>query len=310
MNTMMNNSKRRATHLPLGPVAMWVALVAATSELLIPQLDAQAPGGAQAVQGAQFEVASIKPNKDGDNRVMLGIQPGGRFTAVNVTVRQLITNAFRVQPFQVVGGPAWIETDRFDITAKGSGDVGPEQMQSMMRGLLAERFGMVVHNETRDMPIYALMLARADGKLGPTMKPSSTDCEALFARGRGRGATPPPPPPAPGQPMQCGIRFGPGTLSMGGMPLSQFAQTLSPVTGRVVQDKSGLEGRYDFELSWTPDQGAGPGGPPRDAPPPPAGDGGGSLYTAIQEQLGLKLTSTRGPVDVVVVDKLNPPTPD
>lgn len=158
------------------------------------------------------------------------------------------------------------------------------------------------------MPTYALVLARADGRLGPKMKSSAVDCEAMSAQGRGRGALPP--PPSPGQPMMCGMRIGPGSVAAGGMRVPQFASSLSPMTGRVVQDKTGLAGQYDFEMSWTPDQGVGPGGPPRDAPAPPTGDAGASLFTSIQEQLGLKLESTRGPVDVLVIDNVHAPAPD
>ena len=272
------------------------------------------PPGAQAATGApaEFEVASVKPNKGGDNRVMLGMQPGGRFTGTNVSLRQLMTLAYRVQPFQVVNAPGWVDSDRFDIAAKGNGNPTPEAVQGMIRGLLADRFGLVTHTETRDMPIYALMLARADGRLGPRLKESTTDCQALLGRGRAGG---PPPPPSPGSPsangpMPCGMRIGPGALTAGGMALTQLATSLAPMTGRVIEDRTGLSASYDFELSWTPDQGMGPGGPLRDVPAPPSSDGGGSLFTAIQEQLGLKLESTRGQVTVVVVDKISPPTPD
>ena len=110
--------------------------------------------------------------------------------------------------------------------------------------------------------------------------------------------------------MPCGMRVGPGSVTAGGMALSQLATSLAPMTGRVIEDRTGLTARYDLELSWTPDQGMGPGGPPRDAPAPPSSDGGGSLFTAIQEQLGLKLESTRGQVTVIVIDKVSPPTPD
>jgi uncharacterized protein (TIGR03435 family) len=268
-----------------------------------------------AQQPPQFDVASVKPNKSADNRVMIGMQPGGRFTATNVSARQLITNAYRVQPFQIVGGPSWIETDRFDIAAKGAGDVPPDQMQAMLRGLLAERFGLVAHSESRDMPIYALTLARPDGKLGPKMKESTIDCQALMGRGRGAAPGPPAPPPptAAGGPPPCGMRIGPGSLSSGGMAIAQLTQSLGPMSGRVVQDRTGLTGSYDFELSWTPDASIGGGGGPLGgggAAPPPSSDGGASLFTAIQEQLGLKLESTRGPVDVVVIDKISQPTPD
>jgi hypothetical protein len=125
----------------------------------------------------QFEVASIKPNKSGDGRVMLGIQPGGRFTATNVTLRMLIRNAYQLQDFQITGGPNWLTEDHYDIIAKAeSGDgIGdpfraeqngqPSRGQLMIRALLADRFKLVVHNENKEMPIYGLILAKPDGKL-------------------------------------------------------------------------------------------------------------------------------------------------
>ena len=127
----------------------------------------------------QFEVASIKPNKSGDMRVMMSVQPGGRFTATNVTLRMMIRNAYQLQEFQITGGPSWIADERFDIVAKaetgdGIGDPfraepngQPSRGQLMIRALLADRFKLVAHNETRELPIYALVKARNDGKLGP-----------------------------------------------------------------------------------------------------------------------------------------------
>ena len=280
-----------------------------------------------AAQDPQFEVASIKVNKSGDGRVMIGVQPGGRFTATNVTLRMLIRNAYQLQDFQITGGPSWLAEDHFDIVAKAeSGDgVGdpfraeqsgqPSRGQLMIRSLLAERFKLVVRNETKEMPIYALIVARSDGKLGAQLKPSEVDCAALMAagRGRGRGPLPPPPPPGPpsaGAPMQCGIRIGMGNMAVGGSPMTQVANSLSMFAGRIVVDKTGLAGSYDFTLTWTPDQ-----LPPRPpgAPEPlingvPIDTNGPSLFTAVQEQLGLKLDSQRGPVAVLVIERAERPT--
>jgi uncharacterized protein (TIGR03435 family) len=115
-----------------------------------------------------FEVASVKPNKTG----ALGgsfVMPPGRFTASNIPLKVLITNAYQLSFFQVVGGPDWIGTDRFDITAKAPDDAPPEQTRAMVRTLLKDRFKLVVHMETRDTPIYALVKARADDRLGPKL---------------------------------------------------------------------------------------------------------------------------------------------
>jgi uncharacterized protein (TIGR03435 family) len=279
-----------------------------------PRLRAQAPQASAA--GPAFEVASIKPNNSGDGRVMIGLQPGGRFTATNVPLRLLIRNAYQLQDFQIVGGPSWIGSEHYDIVAKGEDGLPPEppsldrtspnRVQLMIRALLAERFQLVVHNETRELPIYALVLARSDGKLGPQLQKSEVDCNAVFAAARGRGGMPPPPgPPQPGERPSCGIRIGMGNLAMGGTPLSQFANSLAMFTGRTVQDKTGLTGNYDVTLTWTPDQM--PQRPPGAPEPPPIDPNGPSIFTAVQEQLGLKLESQKGPVAVLVIDRVERP---
>jgi len=273
-----------------------------------------------------FEVASIKPNNSGDGRVMMQNQPG-RFVATNITLRLLIRNAYQVQDFQITGGPNWLGSDHFDIIAKvpdgtpapqGPPAPGsaPSPLQLMLRSLLAERFKLTLHNETKDSPIYALVLARSDGRLGPELKKSEADCNAQFAAGRGRGGPMPPPgPPPPGAAMPCGIRIGPGNMAVGGSPLSQFANSLGMFTGRVVVDRTGLTGNYDFNLTWTPDQmPQRPPGAPADQPVQFNGvaidPNGPSLFTAVQEQLGLKLDSARGPVELLVIDRADKPVED
>lgn len=299
----------------------------------------QAPG----IESPTFEVASVKRNTSNEPFIRMGGGPGGNLTATNVPLRMLIRNAYQLQEFQIVGGPDWMTTDRFDITAKAGGDVqiglfgpavgagtGPTPAQVMLRNLLADRFKLTVHNETRELPVYALVLARADGKPGPQLRPSAIDCAATFAgRGRGGRGGPggpgpggpgpggPPPPPAPGQTAerpQCGMRIGPGNFAAGGITVAQFATSLSNFVQRVVLDRTGLTGNFDLDLTYTPDQmpqGLGPGGPPPGAPPlPPIDPNGPSIFTAVQEQLGLKLESQRGPVEVLVIDSVQPPTED
>ena len=180
----------------------------------------------------------------------------------------------------------------------------------MLRQLLAERFKLVVHTEDREMPIYALVLNRADGKLGPQIKVSDVDCAGMLGRGRGRGPAGPPAPPAPGERMPCGIRMGKGNMAVGGATLTQVAGTLGTFVGRVVVDKTGLTGNYEFTLTWTPDNL--PQRPPG-APEPlfngsPIDPNGPSIFTAVQEQLGLKLDSQKGPVSVLVIDRAEHPT--
>jgi uncharacterized protein (TIGR03435 family) len=264
----------------------------------------------------QFEVASVKANKSGPGPQRIGIQPGGRFTATNIPVRDLISIAYgQPQPlanFQIIGGPGWIASDRFDISAKAEGDLPsgaagpPTQMFLMLRGLLADRFKLVAHEETRDQPIYALRLDRADGKLGPNLHPATVDCAAL--RGANRGGPPPAPPP-PGQVPPCGMMMGPGRIMSGGMPMENLATSLSRLVSRVVVDRTGLTGGYEATLEFTPDQSQlPPGGLPPGVPAPPVD--GPSLFTALKEQLGLKLDSDHAPVRVLVIDSIEPPTPD
>jgi bla regulator protein blaR1 len=277
---------------------------------------AQLKGQSADSQAQEFEVASVKRNASGGNFVQLGGDPGGRFTATNVPLKLLIRQAYQLQDSQVVGGPNWINTDRFDIIAKAPGPLAlpapggpPGPFQLMMRALLADRFKLAVHTESRELPIYALTLARRDGKTGSQLRPAAVDCVALFAA-RGRGG-PPPAPPQPGERLPCGLRLGPGNLSGGGVTMAQLSTTLSQFVQRIVVDRTGLTGNFDIDLTWTPDQlPQGRGEPPPGVQLPPIDPNGPSIFTAVQEQLGLKLDSQRGPVDVLVIDRVEQPTED
>ncbi len=268
---------------------------------------------AQENTDATFEVATVKANKSGDTNGMLRQQPGGRMTASNMPLRPMITFAYQLAAFQLVGGPGWLATDRYDIVAKLEGDpreqappvpgTAPAPMQIALRGLLAERFKLKVHRETREMDIYALVMAKPGGNPGPELKRSTADCAAIADAARRGGS--PPGPPKPGDPF-CGIFGGPGRLRFGGLPASQLAQAFSGPSGRMVVDRTGLTGSWDFELNFAAEGRGGPGGP--DAP---ATDSNApSFFTAIQEQLGLKLESTRGPVEVLVIESIEKPADD
>ena len=271
----------------------------------------------------RFEVASIK--KSAPNAVpasRFGMQPGGRFTVTGMPLGSLITIAYGIQRYQLIGGPSWMNSDRFDINAIAE-DVPPQpvqpgvpsRMQLLMRSLLKERFALIVHNETRELPLSYLVMARADRKLGEQLRPSSVDCRALFAaRAKEAGAKGTPPaftPPKPGEVPQCGIFGGIGRIAGGGMPMSNLATVLSGWLNRPVYDRTNLTGNFDFQIEFTPDQ------MPQLAPgvtlPPgltlPSPDGP-SLNTALAEQLGLKLEATRGPVEMLVIDSVEQPTPD
>src|SRR6185369_4689291 len=149
-----------------------------------------------------FEVASVKPNKSGELFIRFGFQPGGRVTVTNAFLQEIVRFAYGLQYFQITGGPDWIRKDRFDISAKmpdgvapGPGGPGaaPGPPQMMMRTLLADRFALKLHTETREMPVYSLVIARSDKPLPAALSQSTTDCAALMAGARGRPPAPPPP---------------------------------------------------------------------------------------------------------------------
>ena len=276
--------------------------------------------GAQSAAPA-FEVASIKRNKSGDGFMGMGMQPGGRLTMMNMPVRQLIVRAYGVQPYQVLGGPSWITSDRFDITAKAPGDASPQQMNAMLETLLADRFKLKVRRETRQSDVYRLVKARADGKLGEALKPAAVNCD--MARGRAAGPVPGPGAgpapargPAPGGPMMgpCQFLIAPGRFQVAGQSMAAFANSLGMQVGRPVLDESGLQGAYDFTLTFMPDPGGRgmPAGPPPPGAPelPPIDPNAPALPTALQEQLGLRLESAKGPVEMIVIDSIDQPTED
>jgi uncharacterized protein (TIGR03435 family) len=256
-----------------------------------------------AAQASVFEAASIKVNRSSEAGGAFGGRPG-RIVVTNYTLRDIIRNAYGLQRYQIVGGPEWLAQDRFDVSAKAPEGTPQSQLLAMMQGLLADRFKLRVHRETRDLPVFALVLARADRRLGPKMQPAAFDCAAAAAA-RARGESPAVPAPAGDRPV-CGARANPGRLLVGGYAIPDFARNLAGFAGRPILDRTGLTAAYDFELTWTPDE-----PPPAGVALPPWYDANGpSLQTAVQEQLGLKLDTTTGPVDVLVIDGVERPTED
>jgi len=247
-------------------------------------------------QALTFEVASIKPNTSGSRSSSTRNLPvGAFFTGTNVTLRQLILISYRLRGLQLSGGPAWVDSDRFDVDARAAENVPADQIRAMVRALLADRFKLVVHNETREQPIYALVPARPDGRLGPKIKASSLDCTS---------PTTPSPQPASNP---CGttsnVSNEGGVMTGGGRSMADLATALASfVTDRMVIDRTGLSGAYDFELRWTPDNLQSPNAAnTSDAP---------SIFSALQEQLGLKLEAQRGPVEFLLIDSVAKPTPN
>lgn len=257
-------------------------------------------GYAQSQQPAalSFEVSSIKRNVSGEAGGYIRIEEGARFNAVNSSLALIIRQAYGLQGFQVTNLPDWVNSERYDIRAKAPEgvDVFPN-MAPLLRSLLQDRFAFEAHIESRDLPTYDLVTARSDRRLGPKASQTPLDCGA-----RNSGA--PPPKDSSGDSL-CSITQGPGRITVRGYSMARFGQSLISQVQRVVVDKTGLSGGWNLEVIYTPDQPVALNGaivPPNpDAP---------SLFTAVQEQLGLKLESSRGPVDVLVIDRINRPTED
>jgi len=257
-----------------------------------------------------FEVASVRANKSGDGNGMLRQLPGGRMTATNMPLRPMITFAYGLAGYQLVGGPGWINTSRYDVNAKMDanpqssaflpGASAPNPMQVALQKLLEDRFKLKIHRETREMDIYTLVMLKP-GTPGRGLVPTKQDCAAAASAAQ-RGA--PPPPPGSNAPF-CGIQGGNGRLKFGGLPATAFGSAFSGPAGRFVADRTGLSGSWDFELTFAPDQrGQAPGGNAANDSDLPG------FFTAIQEQLGLKLEPAKGPVDVVVIDSIEEPKDD
>ena len=279
-------------------------LLAVAAVACVAMLHAQAPNA------PTFDVAAIKQNKSGENGGRFG-GPPTRWTATNVPTLQFILFAYEVQGFQVEGAADWVKTERYDINAKSdrtfppAAPGAPDLRRPMLRALLEDRFKLAVHRATRDMPIYALVTARADKSLGTALHLSTFDCVAL-ASASARGQAPASPPLTPAGDPDCGTRALPGKITFGTMPMTQYAAMLSSLLQRVVVDRTGLAGNYSGSVTYTPDT------TPRDGGPdlPAADANGASLFTALQEQLGLRLEPSRGPVEVLVIDHIERPTED
>jgi uncharacterized protein (TIGR03435 family) len=242
-------------------------------------------------QTPAFEAASVKPNTSGDVRVRGGTR-GRMYTAVNMPLRRIVSAAFEVQleGFRLVGDQPLL-SDRFDITATFSENATARDVPAMLRALLADRFKLVAHTETREAPIFALVLARRDGRTGPGLRQAALDCVAAETAGRVI------PPPEPGQPATCESEIN-DRIKGRGQPLSALARMLTVFVQRRVVDHTGLSGGFDFDLQFE----AAASGPTVDAAT--------NVITALQEQLGLRLDSARAPVEFVVIDRIEPPTPD
>jgi bla regulator protein blaR1 len=233
----------------------------------------------------KFEVATIKRNVSLAEGASLGMEPGGRFRAVNTDIRFMIATMYRTGPrlfaSQIIGLPPWATTERWDITAKVTDDLASQSPQELFRkmpplvqSLLEDRFKLTLHRDTQPQPTYALVMARRDGALGPKLRRTTADCAKEFEK--------------------CRIDSTPGHYTGVGVTTSSLLILLSNAVERVVVDRTALQGSFDFDLEWSPDPGS-------DKP---------SIFTAVQEQLGLRLDFERNAVDGVVIDHIERPTED
>lgn len=256
-------------------------------------------------QSPSFEVASVKINKSGESQAVPPIQRGGRVTLTNRTLRSLVQFAYStvdvpLEESQIVDGPGWANRDRFDILAKIEGTPPPgrataDMARVMLRTLLGERFQLNLRKEPRELAVYGLVLARADGQLGQGLRRRPEPNCDWFVPGRGM-------PDPNGTAPLCGyLRGGQGTLTYRGVTLVRLASGLTSARlDRLIIDQTGLPGIYDVDLKWAVEPNSGAAAA-NDAP---------SIFTAVQEQLGLKLEATRAPVDVLVIESAEHPVPD
>jgi uncharacterized protein (TIGR03435 family) len=219
-----------------------------------------------------FEAASIKPNRSGDSVQSYRHDPGGRFTATNVSVRMLIQYAYDVLRSDIAETPSWVQSDHYDIAARAGADVPVRDMPRLVQALLRDRFQLAAHWDSREGTRFVLVVSRP-GKLRAS---EPGDC------GAGQNCN--------------GLPNTPGHSSGRKLTVADLAASLSFFIQAPVVDQTGLTGRYDVDLDWTPGDLADPSGT--------------SIFTAVQEQLGLKLESTKGPVRVLVIDHVEPPAPD
>ena len=231
-------------------------------------------------QTPKYEVASIKPSSTNrENGGPMRWSPGGRFTASGAKLKELIQLAYEAQDFQISGGPDWIESERYDIVAVPDREVpfspaNAGTMYTMLQMLLADRFQLKLHREMREMQVYTLVVGKSGPKLQQAQAADGSNWEIKYQR-------------------------NPREFTAINTPLDIFAKALLQELNRTVIDKTALKGYFDFTLKWSPEV-------PANAPP--AADRAPSIFTAIQEQLGLKLESARGAVEVLIIDHVERPT--
>lgn len=260
---------------------------------------------AQTAPRVEFDVASIKLAAPGQRGTYIRTLPGGTVNIANMQVKDLIVLGWRIEPFQITGGPAWLGSTRYDISAKPDKASKPKETLLMLQALLQDRFQLKMHRETRELPIYALVLAKKSAKLGPGLTPSKEGGCAP------PDPTKPPHPPDPAKPstLGCGgMMTGHSRLAAASIPIADLAKMLSRILGRTVINKTGLTGEFDVSLVWMPNESQAPAPQPEEPKPLPPETLAPAIFTALEEQLGLKLESRKGPVEIFVIDHAEKPS--
>jgi uncharacterized protein (TIGR03435 family) len=246
----------------------------------------------------KFEVASVKPNTAGNLGMLVHASTGGRLAMENYPLVILIGIAWDVKGFQISRGPSWINSDRYDITAKADSDLTFDQMRPLLGTLLEDRFKLSHHRETKEASVYELAPAKGGLKLAG---PKEGSCVTPNLKN--------PAPPRPGELFCGGLRMGKGRIAGAGISMTALSGVLSDVLGRQVIDKTGFKGTFDVRLEFAPDESIadaivggrlGQGVPSGDSPTP-------SIFTALQEQLGVRLETAKGPVETFVIDHVERP---
>jgi uncharacterized protein (TIGR03435 family) len=280
---------RRLTVTVSAIAVLLIAVVVAPWRLVAAQSQVQAVTGTDPQDDISFEVVSIRRNMSGSTGGGGRPSPGGRYTFTNIPFRSVIASAYGVPTDRVLGGPDWVAVDRYDIDAVGKPNPTDAEWAQMLRRLLRDRLGLAARAEQRSFQVYLLVLARADGPAGTGIRRSLVDCWDPEARKKALASAP------PGR-LACGFRDSEGVFQGGGIQMPTLAQVLRGPAGRPVLDKTGVSGGFDIELKW------------RSAADSAAGSDGVEIFTAVQEQLGLKLVSDEAQLDVIVIEKIGRPS--
>ena len=293
-----------------------VALVLATGFARVAAQDAASPDAEPRFEVASIRATDITPFQGSGKVPPIGVRtlPNG-LNATLATLRMLIMSAYQLRDYQVVDGPDWMNSDRFDIAARAAGDVTPEVARRMLQNLLRDRFMLRARAETRQADVHSLVIARTDGRLGPGLQRTSPDCEATL-EARKKGTAPPSERPNfelirkqtfCGMSMMSSSVSGAANYSMGAVPLERLVNQISgEVRGHVI-DRTGLTGLFDILLEYA-SQGRQLQAPPLNTPDLTKDVAPPMLRDALQEQLGLRLETGKGPLNVLVIDSVERPS--